>query len=51
MKCGAEKRKEEAQQQLQSSAAVQKADRNFAASITLTNNNLAETGQSVMLYQ
>jgi len=51
MKSDAQKRKEKAQQQLQSSAAnFRKLTEFFAASITPTNNNLAETSQSVMLY-
>jgi len=51
MKSGAQKRKEKAQQQFQSSAAKpRKPTEFFAASITPTNNNLAESGQSVMHY-
>ena len=46
----AQKRKEKAQQRLQNSAAKsRKLTELFAASI-ISNNNLIETGQSVMLY-
>jgi len=51
MNSGAQKRKEKAQQQIRSSAAkFRKLTEFFAASITPTDNNLAETGQFVMLY-
>jgi len=50
MKSGAQKRKEKAQQQLQSSAAKSREPTEFfAASITPTNNNLAE--KPVMLHK
>ena len=49
MKSGAQKRKEKAQQRFQSSAAKSREPTEFlAASITPTNNNLAE--KPVMLY-
>jgi len=51
MKSGADKREEKAQQQLQGSAAKSRKPTEFSAgSFTPTNNNLAEIGQSVMLY-
>jgi len=47
MKSGAQKREENTQQQLQSyTAKSRKPTEFFAASITSTSNNLAETGQS-----
>jgi len=51
MKSGAQKREENGQQQLQSSAVKSmKPTEFFAASITPTNNNLAETGQPERFY-
>ena len=50
MKSGAQKRKEKAQQQFQSCAAVQKSERRFFAfSITPTNINFAEKACNTLL--
>jgi len=50
MKSGAQKRKEKAQQQFQSSAAKSREPTEFfTASITPTNNNLAEKNCNVLL--
>jgi len=50
MTSGAQKRKEKAQQQFQSSAAKSREPTEFfAASITPTNNNLAEKNCNVLL--